>query len=96
MKHFSAFLRAVAASAAFAVAAHAPAYAQEQQQGEAPAAAAAAVDAASDGIALDDSVRPSMPRLFFTNEQRRILEVVRQEFITEENLEFAGVCAASD
>ena len=32
--------------------------------------------------------RPVMPRLFFTNEQRRILEVVRQEVISEQNLNF--------
>ena len=31
--------------------------------------------------------RPAMPRLFFTNQQRRILEVVRQEYVTEEALE---------
>ena len=39
------------------------------------------------GAASDD--RPAMPRLFYTNEQRRILEVVRQEFITQENIEFS-------
>ena len=32
--------------------------------------------------------RPGMPSLFFSNEQRRILEVVRQEIISEESLEF--------
>lgn len=31
--------------------------------------------------------RPAMPRLFFTNQQRRILEVIRQEYVTEETLD---------
>ena len=52
-------------------------------------AAAANAQEAEDDNAAAEGIRPQMPRLFFTNEQRRILEVVRQEFITEENLEFA-------
>ena len=52
------------------------------------AAAANAQETEGDNAAAE-GIRPQMPRLFFTNEQRRILEVVRQEFITEENLEFA-------
>ena len=52
-------------------------------------AAVAPVYAQESQDGAEDGARPQMPRLFFTNEQRRILEVVRQEFITEDNLEFA-------
>ncbi len=41
-----------------------------------------------DGLASDGfETRPGMPRLFFTNQQRRILEVIRQEYVTEETLD---------
>lgn len=77
MKYISVLLQPLVAFVVFALVASS-AYGQETQ------------DAAPTGAASEsESVRPTMPRLFFTNEQRRILEVVRQEFITEENLEFA-------
>ena len=37
---------------------------------------------------VENENRPGMPGLFFSNEQRRILEVVRQEIISEESLDF--------
>ncbi|MBE8157817.1 MAG: hypothetical protein HAW59_00230, partial [Betaproteobacteria bacterium] len=41
-----------------------------------------------DGLESDGfETRPGMPRLFFTNQQRRILEVIRQEYVTEETLD---------
>ncbi|MGI9297472.1 MAG: hypothetical protein ACR2QC_06185 [Gammaproteobacteria bacterium] len=87
MKHFSAFLQIFSALGVFAVFAATPALAQEQQDAAAPVSPVS--DAAPDAAGSSAANRPAMPRLFFTNEQRRILEVVRQEFITEENLEFA-------
>lgn len=44
-------------------------------------------DQPSQSEEFGEQSRPTMPRLFFTNQQRRILEVVRQEYITEEVLE---------
>lgn len=88
MKHFSAFLRIFSAFGVFAFAASAPAQEQGEVEGlVSPAASFAAINRQNVGESAE--ARPTMPRLFFTNEQRRILEVVRQEFITEENLEFA-------
>ncbi len=46
----------------------------------------------TDEVQVEDEAesqnRPGMPALFFSNEQRRILEVVRQEIISEESLDF--------
>lgn len=63
--------------AAVAIAMSAPVYAQSTAE-DAPVTA---------GI-LDESgaQRPNMPALFFTVEQRRLLEAVRQEFISSEDL----------
>lgn len=52
-------------------------------------AAQAQEQAETSAVEVDgEEGRPAMPRLFYTNEQRRILEVVRQELIAEESLEF--------
>ena len=53
------------------------AYAQEANEEQAEADAE-----------VENENRPNMPGLFFSNEQRRILEVVRQEIISEESLDF--------
>lgn len=50
------------------------------------AAARAQEEQAGAGGAEAES-RPGMPRLFFTNQQRRILEVVRQEYVSKEILD---------
>ena len=45
--------------------------------------------AANDGgeEKASEDFRPEMPRLFYTSEQRRVLEAVRQDVISEENFE---------
>ncbi|MGI9307111.1 MAG: hypothetical protein ACR2P5_07405 [Gammaproteobacteria bacterium] len=75
------------ALAAGALALCAPAAFAQETQDAAPAAGQVGAQAAEEDK-KDDRSRPVMPRLFFSNEQRRILEVVRQEFITEAALEF--------
>ena len=70
-------LSALAAAVFFALSSAAPAFAQEED-GD---AAAAATPAAADQ-------RPQMGALFYTVEERRILEAIRQGVVEEEELEF--------
>ena len=56
--------------------------------GMSPFFAAAQTAADAQEKPAEDKSRPSMPRLFFDSEQRRILEVLRQDIISQDSSEF--------
>ncbi|MGU9951106.1 MAG: hypothetical protein ACNYPH_02110 [Gammaproteobacteria bacterium WSBS_2016_MAG_OTU1] len=66
------------------------AYGQEQDDPTAEGATDTVKTDAVDSASTEEEVRrrPSMPKLFFAPEQRRILEVLRQEVIPQESIEF--------